>query len=155
MTTAPTAARSPSLELSTRSASTGAAHRDGGEFGFRRDERFLKHRQVGRAAVPRTSRDLNSRSPMVSLESATLHRRDHFHPRSVFDGGVQSERGITTQLTATAALVRKAEAFEQRGDRRLISDLHSFVVHSYEPRPAAARSRSGCGVGISRWRYAR
>jgi hypothetical protein len=44
----------------------------------------------------------------------------------------QSERGITAQIDGDCdALVRHAEAFEQRGDGRLIGDLHSFVVDAH------------------------
>ena len=71
---------------------------------------LLQHREDGRELgidvehappVPRISRDVNVRPPLISGESASLHRRDDLEPR--FESPVfQDERGSSDQFSATA-----------------------------------------------------
>src|SRR6202008_3218355 len=82
--------------------------------------------------VPMISREPNSRPAIVSLLSATLHRRHHFHPRAVGERGLPFRPGHHRPVDRDRdALLRKAKAFQQRRDGRLISNLDSVVVDGH------------------------
>src|SRR6476620_11368299 len=93
--------------------------------------------------VPMISREPNSRPAIVSLDidepfarrvsnSATLHRHHHFHPRTVAQRGFPFRSGQHRPVDRDRdALLRKAKAFQQRRDGRLLIDLNGLVVDGY------------------------
>src|SRR4029079_3043907 len=104
------------------------------------------------------SREPNSRPAIVSLHideplarrasnSATLHRRHHFHPRAVGQRGFPFRSGQHGPVDSDRdALLRKAEAFHQRRDGRLLIDLHGFVVDCHFHRPAPTVTFSSAAI---------
>src|SRR5690242_9781827 len=108
--------------------------------------------------VPMISREPNSRPAIVSLltdeplarratDSATLHRRHHFHARAVGQRGFPFRSGQHRPVDRDRdALLRKAEAFHQRRDGRLVVDLHGFVVDSHLHRPAPTVTSSSAAI---------
>src|SRR6201997_4115399 len=79
--------------------------------------------------VPMISRDVKLRPAMVSLESATLHRRHDFYPGAVGKRCVPVRSGNHRPIQRYRnALVGEPELFEQGGNGGVIVDLHPFVV---------------------------
>src|SRR5262249_21114957 len=93
--------------------------------------------------VPMISREPNSRPAIVNFDtdeplarrasnSATLHRRYHFHLRAVGQRGFPFRSRQHGPVDGDRdALLRKAKAFQQRRDGRLFVDLDGLVVDGY------------------------
>src|SRR5262249_29729621 len=109
--------------------------------------------------VPMISREPNSRPAIVSFdspvaallpsepESATLHRRDHFHPRAVGQRRVPFRSGQHRPVDSDRdALLRKAKAVQQRRDGRLLVDLDGLVVDGYLHRLAPTVTFSSAAI---------
>src|SRR5208283_260252 len=75
------------------------------------------------------SREVKLRSPIVSFESATLHRRHHLEPCTVekFCGPVRTGQHGVVYCNCDAP-VREPQRLEQRGDRGVLVDLDLLLI---------------------------
>src|SRR6478736_4016894 len=95
--------------------------------------------------VPRISREPNSRPAIVSFDSATLHRRNHFQPCAIGQRGLpQRPRQHRPIHSHGNAFLRKSEALDQCGDRGLVVHLDVLVV-DYDLHRTLTKSASATG----------